>query len=184
MQIDYKRLSKTVAHALRHAPWLYELAPNEAGWVPVADLLAGLRRHRRQWRELTEDDLRKMVDRPGKRRYEMRDGRIRALYGHSLDAKIRKEPAAPPEVLYHGTAPGTADVILHQGLKSMNRQYVHLSTDVDTARQVGRRKDPNPIILRVLAGQAHHSGIAFYQGNELVWLADDVPPAFIERVEG
>jgi putative RNA 2'-phosphotransferase len=65
----------------------------------------------------------------------------------------------------------------------MNRQYVHLSADIDTARQVGRRKDSHPVILQVLAGQAHGHGITFYQGNDLVWLADDVPPDFIEKVE-
>lgn len=179
--IDYVRLSKTISHALRHAPWLYELELDEEGWTPVADLLTGLRRHRSAWQNLTEEDLRAMMTRPGKKRFEIREGKIRALYGHSIDMIIRKEPATPPGRLYHGTAPKTADTIIREGLKPMNRQYVHLSADEETAREVGRRKAQTPIILTVRAAEAHAAGISFYHGNEMVWLSDHVPPEFIEE---
>jgi len=178
--IDYVRLSKTIAHALRHAPWLYELDLDEEGWTPVANLLAGLRRQRRAWHDLTEEDLRAMMARPGKKRFEMREGKIRALYGHASEVRIRKKSAAPPGRLYHGTAPKTAAVIVREGLKPMNRQYVHLSADEETAREVGRRKAQRPVILTVRAAEAHECGVSFYQGNEMVWLADHVPPDFIE----
>lgn len=179
--VNYVRLSKTISHALRHAPWLYELEVDEEGWTPVADLLAGLRRHRRAWRELTEEDLRAMMARPGKKRFEMREGEIRALYGHSIDMKIRKERAKPPGRLYHGTAPKVAALIGREGLKPMNRQYVHLSADEETAREVGRRKAKDPVILTVRAAEAHTAGVSFYHGNEMVWLAERVPPEFIEE---
>lgn len=179
-EIDYVRLSKTISHALRHAPWLYELELDEEGWTPVADLLAGLRRHRRAWRDLSEKDLRAMMARPGKERFEMREGKIRALYGHSIEMKIEKAPATPPRRLFHGTAPKTAAVIRREGLKPMNRQYVHLSADEETAQEVGRRKVRDPAILTVRAAEAHEAGVSFYHGNEMVWLADHVPPEFIE----
>lgn len=180
--INLVRLSKTISHALRHAPWLYELELDEEGWTPVADLLTGLRRHRRVWRDLTEEDLRAVMARPGKKRFEIRESKIRALYGHSIDMKIQKQPAVPPRRLYHGTAPETAAVIASEGLKPMNRQYVHLSADKQTAREVGRRKARNPVILAIRAVEAHEAGIPFYHGNEIVWLADEVPPTFIEAV--
>ena len=180
-EINYVRLSKTISHALRHAPWLYELELDEEGWTPVADLLAGLRRHRRVWRDLTEEDLRAMMARPGKKRFDIQGGKIRALYGHSIEMKIEKEPATPPRRLFHGTAPKTAAVIRREGLKPMNRQYVHLSADEETAREVGRRKAPNPVTLIVRAAEARAAGICFYHGNEMVWLADHVPPEFIEE---
>jgi putative RNA 2'-phosphotransferase len=179
MSIDLKRLSKTIAHALRHEPWVYELELDEDGWVPVDDLLAGLQQQRR-WRHLAESDLQRVLALPGKRRYEMVDGRIRALYGHSTTAKIRKRPAVPPVILYHGTAPETADLILREGLKPMRRQYVHLSVDEETAWQVGRRKAASPVILVVMAGQAYRNGVIFYEGHDLVWLADFVPAPFVK----
>jgi putative RNA 2'-phosphotransferase len=35
----------------------------------------------------------------------------------------------PPAILYHGTSPSAAKNIMSEGLRPMNRQYVHLSTD-------------------------------------------------------
>jgi putative RNA 2'-phosphotransferase len=65
----------------------------------------------------------------------------------------------------------------------MGRQYVHLSVDERTAFEVGRRKAAVPTLLRVHAVAAHRSGVAFYVGNEKVWLADFVPTDVVERQE-
>ena len=181
MKHKQKQLSKTIAHALRHQPYLYELELDEEGWVNVDALLAGLQQ-RRRWHDITANDLQAVLDLPVKKRYEMANGRIRALYGHSTTSKIRKTPALPPAILFHGTAPETAVIILQEGLKPMSRQYVHLSVDIETAVQVGRRKATNPTILQIHAQQASQQGISFYQGHDLVWLADTIPAQFIEAL--
>jgi putative RNA 2'-phosphotransferase len=180
MTVDYTRLSKTVARALRHAPEQFGLELDEHGWTPVQDLLDALRWRRPEWKSLTEADLATMIERSTKRRYEMRDGKIRAYYGHSVQEKVLKATAEPPETLYHGTTAEAAKLILREGLRSMNRQYIHLSTDPSTAWQVGKRRSAEPVILKVQAAEAHRSGIRFYPGNEDVWLADTIPPKFIK----
>ena len=48
----------------------------------------------------------------------------------------------------------------------MSRQYVHLSADQETARQVGLRRDSYPAILKVDAAAANADGIHFYIGND------------------
>jgi putative RNA 2'-phosphotransferase len=179
MNRELVRLSKTVSHALRHAPWLYELELDAEGWVTVDALLAALRERRPAWESLRAEHLAEMLAQSDKQRYEMRDGRIRALYGHSLPGRLAKTPAEPPDILYHGTSALALDAIRAEGLKPMGRQYVHLSTDEATAVQVARRKRGTPVILRVRAGEAHRQGHAFYIGNERVWLADGVPPEFL-----
>jgi putative RNA 2'-phosphotransferase len=176
----YTDVSRTMSHALRHEPWLYELELDDAGWVPVEALLAALRAEKSEWAALNETDLVQMMAQAEKQRYEMRDGRIRALYGHSTPQKLSKQPAAPPEILFHGTAPKTVALIRKDGLRPMGRQYVHLSVDTATATQVGRRKAKDPVILRIRAAAAHGAGVRFYRGNDMVWLADAVAPDFIE----
>jgi putative RNA 2'-phosphotransferase len=172
-------LSRAVSHALRHQPWLYELELDEQGWASVESVLVALRKERPEWVDLSEADIAQMIERSSKRRYEIRDGRIRALYGHSVAGKLKRVSATPPRVLYHGTAPHVIPIIQSAGLLSMGRQYVHLSIDVATAIDVGRRKARNPIILRVLAAEAHAKGVGFYEANDKVWLADHIPPEFI-----
>ncbi len=176
--IDYRRLSKFTARVLRHEPWLYELELDDEGWVPLPDFLSAVR-GRKVWRQVDESDLRHMVRVSDKKRYEILDGRIRAFYGHSVPRRLSKETAEPPPVLYHGTAPDVVDAIRVDGLRPMGRQFVHLSSDAETARQVGRRKARSPVILEVQARPAHLAGVRFYLGNKMVWLADHVPPRFI-----
>lgn len=181
--LDLRSVSRTVSHALRHEPWLYELELDEAGWVATEDLLGALRQERTVWAVLAEADLAQMIATADKMRYEMRDGRIRALYGHSTPQRLAKELAEPPAILYHGTSPEAAVQICATGLAPMRRQYVHLSVDIAMADQVGRRKAARPVLLVVRAREAHTSGIAFYRGNDAVWLADLVPVQFIEALK-
>lgn len=178
--MDHERLSRTVAHALRHEPWLYELEVDGEGWAPLDQLVDALRRHRSAWSDLGVGDLEEMIRCSEKERYEIRDGRIRALYGHSLPGRLEKEPAEPPGSLFHGTDPGALSAISSEGLRPMGRQYVHLSVDRETAEEVGRRKAREPAILRVDAGAAHGDGVTFYAGNEKVWLSERVPGEYLE----
>ena len=179
MREDLIRLSRTVSHALRHKPEQYGLTLDDEGWVDVRDLLAALAARRREWLRLGEEDLRAMMAQADKQRFELRDGRMRAFYGHSVPQKVERVPAVPPAVLFHGTTPQAADAIRAGGLRPMRRQYVHLSTDEATALQVGRRRTSAPVLLTIDAERAHQHGIVFYLGNDMVWLADAIPPEFI-----
>jgi putative RNA 2'-phosphotransferase len=173
-------LSRAVSHALRHEPWLYELELDEEGWAPVEQLLAALRDTCGDWATVNRDVLEQMIGTATKRRHELDGDRIRALYGHSVPGRMQRSQAVPPARLFHGTAPQTWAVIQADGLLPMGRQFVHLSVDRETATSVGRRKSDSPIILIADAVAATSAGVAFYEGNDLVWLADRIPAQFIE----
>lgn len=175
-------LSRTVSHALRHEPGAYGLTLDAQGWVDIADLLRALQERNAQWAALSEADLSEMVRSSAKIRHEIEGDRIRALYGHSTPEPLAREPNHPPSFLFHGTSPVAAEEIRVQGLKPMSRQKVHLSVDEETALQVGRRKSPSPVILRIAAEQASQNGVQFFQGNDSVWLADSVPAEFVSLV--
>lgn len=179
MDENLVRLSKTISHALRHKPEEYGLTLDPEGWVPVEDLLAALRRRRGTWRAISLADITSIIAESEKQRFELHDGKIRAFYGHSTAGKVEKQPGVPPDTLYHGTTAQAATTIRREGLRSMKRQYVHLSTDERTARVVALRRTGQPVILRVNARKAYEQGIKFYPGNEDVWLADSIPPEFI-----
>jgi putative RNA 2'-phosphotransferase len=178
------RLSKTVSHALRHAPWQYKLELDDAGWVPIVALLNALRDTRPEWRTLTTDDLSAVLAQSDKCRFEMAEGRIRALYGHSVPQRLAKTTAIPPATLYHGTSARALAAIRAEGLRPMGRQYVHLSMDPAMAQQVAGRKPGPSVILQIRAADAQKAGVVFYRGNDQVWLADAVPPGFISVPEG
>ncbi|HEY7414937.1 MAG TPA: RNA 2'-phosphotransferase [Ktedonobacteraceae bacterium] len=178
MDETLKRLSKTISHALRHQPEAYGLQLDTEGWVPIETLLNALHQ-RKTWQHVSIADIHAILAESEKQRFEIHDGRIRALYGHSTEEKIEKQVAVPPETLYHGTTSQAAATIRSKGILPMKRQYVHLSTDEKTARQVALRRTNSPIILRIAALKAHQQGVHFYLGNQDIWLADSIPSAFI-----
>ncbi len=173
-------LSREISYALRHAPWEYELELDEQGFVPIVQLLHALNESGSYEREITRNDLEKIIASSEKKRHEIAGDRIRALYGHSIPQSIDRERGNPPAILYHGTSRKNLPQILEGGLKPMSRQYVHLSVDVDTATRVGKRRDPNPVVLKVDTASAQKKGVAFYVGNEKVWLCREVPREFLQ----
>lgn len=179
VSVSRESLSRLVSYALRHEPWVYELELDDEGWVGVDDLLTAIREKGADWATVDRGQLAGMIESSPKRRFEFDGERVRALYGHSLPGRIAKLPAAPPEVLFHGTSPSAWVQIRRAGLRPMGRQYVHLSVDIATATAVGRRKSPRPIVLRIDAAAASSAGVVFYLGNEMVWLASRVPAEFI-----
>jgi putative RNA 2'-phosphotransferase len=174
-----KKISHVLSLVLRHKPWLLELEIDDQGWTDANAVLEGLQGMRNVWRNLTLADLEEVVATADKARYEMSGNRIRALYGHSIPQKIGKVLAVPPEILYHGTTREALPVIQENGLRPMSRQYVHCAIRPDMAIEVGNRKRGQTIILEVRASLAYQQGIPFYQGNELVWLADHIPPQYL-----
>ncbi|MGB3437540.1 MAG: RNA 2'-phosphotransferase [Actinophytocola sp.] len=165
------QLSKQMSHALRHAPWQYELELDEAGWTPVADLLAAL--------GVSRARLENVVRENPKQRFELVEDRVRARYGHSVPGRIVREPGTPPAELFHGTSTSAAESILLDGLRPMRRQYVHLSVTREMAETVGSRKGERIRVLTVDTPAARAAGVEFLRGNEIVWLADHVPAKFL-----
>ncbi len=179
MQHKITQISKTISHALRHAPAEYGLTLDPQGWVLIADLLAALQSRGMQ---ADESMLHAILAQSEKKRFEMVEGKIRAYYGHSTEEKIVKQVVEPPEILYHGTVTGNLESILEKGLLPMGRQYVHLSADEKTAKMVGSRHAGAVVILQVQARAAYNAGIAFYQENNGVWLSDAVPGGYLSVV--
>ncbi len=178
-----ERLSRFLAFVLRHHPEEIDLALDETGSADLDAVVAGL--HARPvFAETTRANIERLVaDGPGAVRFEIAGNRIRARYGHSLPQLIEYPPADPPENLFHGTTPESAETILAAGLKAGDRQRVHLSVDTPSAREVGLRRSPAPVILRIDTASASGAGVRFYRAAPSVWLSDDIPPECISRVE-
>jgi len=154
------------------------LALDREGWADITTLIAGARQ---SGRELDEALIRAVVESSDKKRFSIsEDGlRIRAVQGHSTESvAITYAEKLPPEFLYHGTATRFLKSILKEGLKPGERQYVHLSEDVQTATAVGQRYG-KPVVLKIEALRMHQQGFKFYQAENGVWLIAHVPASFV-----
>lgn len=172
--MDERRLvkvSKYLSRHLRHDPDRLGIELDEHGWVEVDVLLKALDD---QKFHLTREELEEVVARNDKQRFALRDGRIRANQGHTVDVDLDLPAVAPPLLLYHGTAGGFVATILEEGLKPMDRHHVHLSPDRETAVKVGSRRG-KPVVLVIDAEQMAGAGHTFYKSENGVWLTEHVP---------
>lgn len=170
-------ISKSVSYALRHNPSKFGLQLDPEGWTGVEALCGAL--------SVTRADIDEIIRTSEKKRFEIVGDRIRATYGHSVEKKIAFKPVEPPDVLYHGTSLEAAQSILDEGIKPMGRQYVHLSSDLETARKVGLRhaKDERRLrVFSVCARLMHRDGFKFYHSaNDGTWMCEAVPTKYLER---
>ena len=173
------KISKAVSYALRHRPDEFGLKLDAEGWVDIKDLTKAVSKNLHF--AIGREDIEEIISLSEKKRFEILGDRIRATYGHSFDSKIEFQPVEPPEFLYHGTSPRAWEAIEQEGLKPMNRQYVHLSSDKATAEKVALRHDKKQvIILTVNSGQMHKDGYKFFHSaNDGTWMCESVPAKYI-----
>lgn len=173
-------LGRFLSLILRHQPQAAGITLDEHGWADVDALLAGVCK---SGRKIDREKLEQIVRNNNKQRYSFNaDGtKIRANQGHSLPVDIELIQQMPPEVLYHGTASRFLPSIQQQGVTRQSRQYVHLSSDLDTAWAVGRRHG-KPIVLVLDTTAMVQAGIPFYLSTNHVWLCPAVPWPYIREV--
>lgn len=175
-----ERLSKFISMILRHKPEAIGITLDEHGWADVDELIKGINETGEEV-EFSKDTLETIVKTDKKQRYSFSQDRIliRANQGHSIPVDVELEKKEPPKVLYHGTGSRFVKSIQEQGLLPMERLYVHLSTDVETATNVGKRHG-TPVIFQVNAEQMQKDGYDFFQSVNGVWLTKEVPAKYLE----
>lgn len=172
-----RELGKLLAWVLRHEPHAIGLELDRAGWAEIDALLDALRTHGHR---CSRAQLERCVATDAKARFTISpDGRrIRAAQGHSIPIDLGLTPTQPPALLYHGTPTRFVASILERGLERGKRHDVHLSTDPQTAVQVGRRRGA-AVVLRIDAARMHRDGFEFRCSDNGVWLTERVPPQYL-----
>lgn len=176
---DLKRLSKFLALVLRHQADSFGLEIDQNGFTDLA--LVRQLIEQKFPEQYSYDDLQAVVagDREGKKRYEIVDDQIRALFGHSQVTDIIYPIVIPPEFIFHGTSIEALASIKKNGLVAQKRQYVHCTVNLDYARLVANRHSQNTIVLHIEAFKAHENGIVFHQPEAQHFLCKAIPSAYI-----
>lgn len=177
--MDLNSISKYMSLILRHKPEVIGIGLDEHGWANVNDLISGIKKDNHGFSfELLEE----IVKTDNKQRYSFNDDMtlIRANQGHSIPVDVELEEKRPPEFLYHGTGEKYTESIDKIGLIPKSRLYVHLSKDITTAEQVGKRHGKE-IVYQVNAGQMYKDGYKFFLSVNNVWLTKEVPVKYLDR---
>ena len=172
-----KKTSKYLSYILRHNPSSIGLALDTHGWTDIDELI-----EKSKDMDLDRALLEEVVDTNAKKRFAIDGDKIRANQGHSIIIDLELKHLSPPNKLYHGTATRFLDSIMRYGLTKQARHHVHLSNNIDTAINVGKRHG-KVAILELDAKKMDEEGFIFYCSNNGVWLTDSVPVRFLKIVE-
>lgn len=177
MKNELVKLSKFISLILRHDPAKINITLDEHGWAKVDELINGINQHGHY---LDQEMLDQIVATNNKKRFCFNEDHtlIRANQGHSIQVDVELPEKIPPKLLYHGTAINNLDKIKQSGIKKMNRLYVHLSKDVETATKVGSRHG-KPVVLIIDTQAMIKDGYKFYYSLNEVWLCDDIDYRYV-----
>lgn len=173
----HKNLSVFLSLVLRHKPEVIGLSLDDEGYLEVDKLIKGVNE---SGRKIDMKMLSELVDTDNKKRYSFNDdkSKIRASQGHSIPVNLSLTKGKPTGRLFHGTTEKFKDSIDSKGLLKGNREYVHLSDDLETALQVGSRRG-NPIVYLVDHEQLLADGYTLWVAENNVWLSNDIPAKYL-----
>lgn len=162
--------SKTLGSILRHNPSEFGLQVDSQGWCDVQSIVDNTEIEYYMIEQIIREDTKKS-------RYEFNSDhtQVRAKQGHSLKhVEIEHELVKPSGVLYHGTSPKLANIILKEGLIPQERLHVHLSDNIKTAQSVGQRysKKEKPVVFVI----SNLDAMEIFKSSNGVYLTEKVAP--------
>ena len=171
--------SRFISLILRHKPSEIGIELDEHGWANVAELIEGI--NKKQPFDMAQ--LEEIVASDDKQRYSFNEDKtlIRANQGHSIPVDVELQESLPPDILYHGTGEKYVSSINDMGLIPKSRLYVHLSKDMETAVNVGKRHG-KPVIYVVDSKKMAADGYKFYLSVNNVWLTKKVPVEYLRMI--
>jgi putative RNA 2'-phosphotransferase len=167
-------LRKLIAYILQHRPDEFGLVLDEEGFISLKELQQAITEED-TWSYVRRSHIIEAISDGNREQFELTDDRIR----DALFTPIPYEPALTPKILYQGIRRRAYPHILRQGLAPQGRTYCILATSPELARRMGRRRDPDPILVEIQAQRACEKGVIFYQANPLIYLANHIPPSHI-----
>jgi putative RNA 2'-phosphotransferase len=166
-------LAKFIAYILERRPDEFGLVIDPEGYIKIKELLKALNeekgfRHVR--RSHLEEILYSISDPP----FEMVDNRIRAK---KRDHLPRQHVAHDlPKLLYTYIRRKAHPIVTDKGISPSGYHQVVLSPRRDLAERMGKRSDPDPVILTVHVQKSLDQGVRFYQAGKLLVLSAFIPP--------
>jgi putative RNA 2'-phosphotransferase len=145
-----KELGKIIEYILHHRPDEFGLFLNDDGSLPIKELIWALHEET-GWKHVRYGQLK-----------ELSYSGLELTF--TIEEKHIRPKSAPGQTMQNAVPPRLL--------------YVPLATTEDLALRIGKRREPKPILLTVLAAQAHDSGHRFLNCGDLLYLVKNLPPPF------
>ena len=163
-------------YALAHKPDEFGLVPDKDGFVSVKELLQALHEEP-EWGYVRKSHLQEAIIHSPTGLFDLEEKRIRTTNRHWKYEHLSPTPP-PQKVLYTPIRSRAHRHVFENGLKPSGKEWVVLSTERDIAVRIGKRKDPQPVILDIMASAAYRNGTPLYRFGSL-FLAKEISSEYI-----
>ena len=167
-------LAKMLAYMLGRRPDEFGLIPDADGFVRMKDFLKALHEEA-DWGYVNVSHLNEVLLSVPGAPFEIRENRIRCLRLEIPDVEV--EDRKLPKLLYAAVRRRAYPHVHAEGIRPSSHPQVVLAADRGMAERLGRRSDPDPVILTVNVLSASEAGVMIVPSSEGLFLADYVPPA-------
>ena len=175
-EIRTESLTRFLIYVLGHRPDEFGLVPDSEGFVTYKELLQAI--HEEEgWRYVRKSHIHEILMGGDREMFQEENDRIRVLERRwEKDAGNTDIPL--PGILFVPVRKRAHPVVMEKGLNAPPLRSLVLSPDKEMASRIGRRRDPDMVVLEILAQQASRQGLAFYSFGDLV-TTGHIPPEFI-----
>ena len=180
---ELDHLGRVLTGILRHFPDRYGLEMEPQGWVSLPAIVRAISQKHPAYHWLRTMHLVAIAETDAKGRYEVRDEKVRATYGHTVDVELDLPTENIPDLLFFPVTAEEAAIVLEVGLKPSDRKKVHLSKTAEDARAAGSVRTPEPVILAIDTRKARGAGLVIMRAGKTVFLVDQVPADCLTRHE-
>lgn len=174
---------RTLTGILRHFPEKFDLEMDIKGWVNIDDIITNVKMKNHHARWLKPEHIIAIAKTDDKGRYQMKMGKIRSTYGHSIEVSLDLPTDNIPESLYYPSSQEEAEILLETGIRHSDRAMVHLSDTRVSAREAGSHRIKDPVILRIDTSGAIDEGIVIQRAGKHVYISDFIPSEHLSMVE-
>jgi putative RNA 2'-phosphotransferase len=161
---------------LGHKPYEFGLVPDKNGFIKYKDLLQALHEEA-GWAHIREGSINEVLMGEDRFLFEADAGQIRAIErGWTFDSQRPVE--LPSKILFLGIRQKAHPVIMEKGVRNIEGINYVLSPDRNMAERIGKRRDPHPVLLEIMAEAAQREGNLFTKFGDL-FLVQEIPVKFI-----
>ena len=166
-------LTKFIAYILERRPDEFGLVTDSEGYIRIKELLKALNEEE-GFRHVRRSHLNEILYSTMNPPFEIVGNRIRAKHRDHLP---RHDATGDlPKLLFTCIRRKAHTFVTDKGIFPSGYHQVVLSPNRDLAERMGKRSDPEPVVLTVQVQKSIDYGVRFYQAGGLLFLADNIPP--------
>jgi len=167
-----KAFAKMLTYTLGVDPYEFGLIPDGEGYVKIKDLLKAVTEEE-GWRHIRESHIKEVCLTIAPCPVEVMEKKIRAVDRSRL--ALPSYEADVPGELYAAIRRRAWPRVHERGLSAADDALIRLATDKVFSRRLGKRIDPDPVILTVHVPLAEDRGIVFQKAAAHLYLAHELP---------